>query len=52
MCACAVGALHLVVLADPALHGEDFSRLLELLDGLSMSSFQLSHAICALLHLC
>lgn len=36
---------HPVVLADPALHGEDLSGLLELLDGLSVSSFQLSQAV-------
>lgn len=51
VCACAVEALHLVVFADLALHVQDFSGLLELLDGLSMSSFQLSQAISALLHL-
>lgn len=42
---------HPVVLADPALHGEDFPGLLELLDGLSMCSLQLFQAVQVLLHL-
>lgn len=43
--------VHLVVSADLALHAEEVSGLLQLLDGFSVSGSQLSDAARSLLHL-
>lgn len=43
--------LHLVVFADLALHAEDVSGLLQLLDGFGVSGSQLTEGVRSLLHL-